>query len=140
MRLPHPPSARTTTPAVLRNSIKRRGLAPLFLHNLYQIAAFATNSFVKDFLKHPLPTYYRVARPARRGCPRGRGRSRAGTCPCTAPPRARVRRRLELRLPNAAVAVRGPQQADVTSDSIERDDAVHPFSLDCRLALQLQTK
>ena len=38
------------------------------------------------------------------------------------------------------MAVRGPQHCDVASDAIEPDDAVHPLSLDCRLALQLQTK
>ncbi len=38
------------------------------------------------------------------------------------------------------MAVRGPHHGDVVSDTVEPDDAVHPLSLDCRLALQLQTK
>ena len=38
------------------------------------------------------------------------------------------------------MAVRGPQHRDVASDTVEPHDAVHPPSLDGRLALQLQTK
>jgi hypothetical protein len=47
---------------------------------------------------------------------------------------------VELRQLKPAVAVRSPQHCDVDSDIVEPDDAVHPTSLDCRLALQLQTK
>ena len=47
---------------------------------------------------------------------------------------------MELRQLKPAVAVRGPQHCDVDSDVVEPDDAVHPTSLDWRLALQLQTK
>src|SRR5215204_7652983 len=50
------------------------------------------------------------------------------------------RRRLELRQLDPAVAVRGSQHRDVASDTIEPDEAVHAWTLDCRLALQLQTK
>ena len=38
------------------------------------------------------------------------------------------------------MAVRRPHHRDVASDTVEPDDAVHPWSLDCHLALQLQTK
>jgi hypothetical protein len=47
---------------------------------------------------------------------------------------------VELRQLKPAVAVWGPHHCDVHSDVVEPDDAVHPTSLDCRLALQLQTK
>jgi len=50
------------------------------------------------------------------------------------------RRRVELRQLESAVAVRGPHHCDVDSDVVEPDDAVHPTSLDWRLALQLHTK
>ena len=50
------------------------------------------------------------------------------------------RRPVELRQLNPAVAVRGPHHCDVDSDAVEPDDAVHPTSLDRRLALQLHTK
>src|SRR5438093_1652425 len=49
-------------------------------------------------------------------------------------------RRVELSQLKPAVAVRRPQHGDVASDTVESDDAVYPRSLDCRLALQLQTK
>ena len=38
------------------------------------------------------------------------------------------------------MAVRGPHHGDVASDAVEPDDAVHPRSLDRRLALQLQAE
>ncbi len=38
------------------------------------------------------------------------------------------------------MAVRRPHHRDVASDAVEPDDAVHPRSLDGRLALQLQAK
>jgi hypothetical protein len=47
---------------------------------------------------------------------------------------------VEHRQLKPAVAVRSPHHCDVDSDIVEPDDAVHPLSLDCRLALQLQTK
>src|SRR6195256_6931616 len=50
------------------------------------------------------------------------------------------RRRVELRQLNPAVAVRGPHQGDVGTDAVEPDDAVHPTSLDRRLALQLHAE
>ena len=54
--------------------------------------------------------------------------------------RAGRRRRLELRQLEPAVAVRGPQHGDVASDAVEPDDAVHQWSLDRRLAFQLQAE
>src|SRR5207245_9297215 len=50
------------------------------------------------------------------------------------------RRRVELRQLNPAVAVRGPHHGDVGTDVVEPDDAVHPRSLDRRLAFQLHTE
>ena len=50
------------------------------------------------------------------------------------------RRRVELRQLEPPVAVRSPHHCDVDSDIVEADNAVHPTSLDCRLALQLQTE
>jgi hypothetical protein len=47
---------------------------------------------------------------------------------------------VELGQLEPAVTVRGPHGCDVDSDTVESDDAVHPPSLDCRLALQLQTE
>jgi hypothetical protein len=41
---------------------------------------------------------------------------------------------------DAAVAVRRPQHRDVASDTVEPDNAVDRKSLDCRLALELETK
>ena len=38
------------------------------------------------------------------------------------------------------MAVRGPHHRDVEPDAVEPDDAVHPRSLDRRLALQLHTE
>ena len=50
------------------------------------------------------------------------------------------RRRVKLAQLDPAVAVRSPHHCDVASDTVEPDGAVHPTSLDRRLALQLQTK
>jgi hypothetical protein len=47
---------------------------------------------------------------------------------------------MELRQLKPAVAVRGPHHRYVDPDVVERVDAVHPTSLDRRLALQLHTK
>ena len=49
-------------------------------------------------------------------------------------------RRVELRQLEPAVAVRGPHHRDVAADAVEPDGAVHPRSLDRRLALQLHAK
>ena len=38
------------------------------------------------------------------------------------------------------MVVRSPNRCDVDSDIVETDNAVYPRSLDCRLALQLQTE
>ncbi len=46
----------------------------------------------------------------------------------------------EFRELNAAVAVGGPHHGDVVLDVLEAHDAVHPLSLDARLALQLHTE
>jgi hypothetical protein len=48
--------------------------------------------------------------------------------------------RVELVELEPCVAVRGPHHCDVASDAIEPDGAVHPLSLDGRLALKLQTE
>src|SRR5207244_4157666 len=53
---------------------------------------------------------------------------------------ADLRRPVELRQLKPAVAVRGPHHWDVDSDAVEPDDAVHPTSLNRRLALELQSK
>jgi hypothetical protein len=50
------------------------------------------------------------------------------------------RRNVGLHQLKPAVAVRGPHHGDVDADAVKPDDAVRPTSLDCRLALQLQTK
>src|SRR5690349_4630971 len=47
---------------------------------------------------------------------------------------------LELRQLKSTVAVRSSHHGDVTSDTVERDDAVHPSPLDGRFALQLKTE
>src|SRR5207247_6872285 len=48
------------------------------------------------------------------------------------------RRRVEPGQLESAVAVRGPHHRDVASDTVEPDNAVHPPSLDRRLALQFE--
>src|SRR5262245_6033682 len=48
--------------------------------------------------------------------------------------------RVELIQLKSPMAVRGPHYRDVASDAVEPDDAIHPRSLDGRLALELQTK
>jgi hypothetical protein len=50
------------------------------------------------------------------------------------------RRRVEFRLLEATVAVRSPHHGDVDADTVEPGDAVHPTSLDCRLALRFQAE
>jgi hypothetical protein len=47
---------------------------------------------------------------------------------------------LELRQLKSTVAVRSPHHCDVTSDTVEPDDAVHPLPLDGRFALQFKTE
>jgi hypothetical protein len=47
---------------------------------------------------------------------------------------------VELVQLEASVAVRRPHHCDVAPNALEPDDAVHPRSLDGRLALKLQTK
>ena len=47
---------------------------------------------------------------------------------------------LKLHQLNPAVAVRCSHQCDVASNVVKPDEAVHRRSLDCRLALQLETK
>lgn len=49
-------------------------------------------------------------------------------------------RSMERRQLNAAVAVRGPHDGDVRSDAVQPDELVHPFTLDCCLALQFQAQ
>src|SRR5258708_451252 len=49
-------------------------------------------------------------------------------------------RRVKLDQLKPAVAVRHPQHCDVVSDAVEPDAAVYPLSLDCHLALQLETE
>jgi len=50
------------------------------------------------------------------------------------------RRPLELRQLKSTVAVRRPHHGDVTSDTVEPDDAVHPLPLDGRFALQFKAE
>jgi hypothetical protein len=50
------------------------------------------------------------------------------------------RRPLELHQLHAAVATRSPQHCDVRSDIVEADHLIDRRSLDCRLALKLETK
>ena len=38
------------------------------------------------------------------------------------------------------MAVRGPHDGDVRSDAVQPDELVHPFTLDCCLALQFQAQ
>ena len=38
------------------------------------------------------------------------------------------------------MAVRGPHDGDVCSDAVQPDEVVHPFTLDCCLALQFQAQ
>lgn len=40
----------------------------------------------------------------------------------------------------ATAGVRRPHHGDISSDTVEPDHAVHPPSLDCRLAFHLQAK
>jgi hypothetical protein len=40
----------------------------------------------------------------------------------------------------STVAVRSPHHCDITLDTVERDDAVHPLPLDGRFALQFKTE
>jgi hypothetical protein len=47
---------------------------------------------------------------------------------------------VEHRQLDPAVAVRGPHDGDVRSDAVQPDELVHPFTLDCCLALQLHTE
>ena len=47
---------------------------------------------------------------------------------------------LELRQLKSTVAVRSPHHCDVTSDTVEPDDAVHPLPLDGHFALQFKTE
>jgi hypothetical protein len=47
---------------------------------------------------------------------------------------------VELHQLDPAVAVRGPQHCDVVPDVVDPDDALHPTSLDGRLALQLHAE
>src|SRR5262249_39997428 len=47
---------------------------------------------------------------------------------------------LELRQLKSTVAVRSPHHCDATSDTVERDDAIHPLPLDGRFALQFETE
>jgi len=47
---------------------------------------------------------------------------------------------LELCQLESTMAVRSPHHCDVTSDTVEADDAVHPLPLDGRFALQLKTE
>src|SRR6266851_3047774 len=50
------------------------------------------------------------------------------------------RRRVKLDQLKPAMTVRHPQHCDVVSDAVEPDAAVYPLSLDCHLALQLETE
>src|SRR4029453_15056501 len=49
-------------------------------------------------------------------------------------------RRVERRQLDPAVAVRGPHAGDVPPDAVQPDELVHPFTLDCCLALQFQAQ
>jgi hypothetical protein len=47
---------------------------------------------------------------------------------------------LELRQLKSTVAVASPHHCDVTSDTVEPDDAIHPTPLDGRFTLQFETE
>nr|WP_251041416.1 hypothetical protein [Arthrobacter sp. ISL-30] len=47
---------------------------------------------------------------------------------------------MERRQLDAAAAVRGPHDGDIRSDAVQPDELVHPFILDCCLALQFQAQ
>ena len=47
---------------------------------------------------------------------------------------------MERRQLDPAVAVRGPHDGDVRSDAVQPDELVHPFTLDCCLAVQFQAQ
>jgi hypothetical protein len=49
-------------------------------------------------------------------------------------------RPLELHQLKPAVSVRGPHHCEIRSDVLQPDEAVHHRPLDCRLAVQLETK
>jgi len=51
-----------------------------------------------------------------------------------------LHRRVERRQLDPAVAVRGPHDGEVRSDAVQPDELVHPFTLDCCLALQFQAQ
>src|SRR5262245_11160183 len=57
---------------------------------------------------------------------------------CVSRLRADRHRLVEFHELKAAVAVRGPHHRNVDSGAVESDDTIHPTSLDCHLALQLQ--